>query len=420
MSRHLVRTVVVLLVAVCQFNAPPAQAGGSGFKLIVEGARGSRTIMLPTRLLDPCGAAAKSGTLMIPEGVTAQSLGESAALDSVVASLRAGGDMPLEVYWALGGDVAGAKQVMRAAYYAHPGDANQVLVGMVPKPVAGPGEVLVRVEAAGLNPVDVSTMAGGGMSSKLDAETPIIVGWDMAGIVEAVGPGVEGFSVGDHVMGMNRFPKAGQTVAQYAVAPAEHLARLQSGTSSVDAAATPMVGLTAWQALIGKGALQNGETVLIIGSGPVAYVAAQIAGRRAAKTIVVGSAKQREAFLEIGVDRYLDYAATPSPYFTLRREGVSVDLTFDMTGEAAQAAALKVMGEGGRIVAIKKPLANDQVPFHLVQPDPLLLDQLGRMLSVGTIQPQVEMIVPFHEAAAAMGLVGGGRKIIVQIPPPPK
>ena len=140
----------------------------------------------------------------------------------------------------------------------------------------------MRVAAAGVNPVDWKVRARGGFLG----EPPFTVGWDVAGTVEQLGGGVTRFAVGDRVFGMPRFPKAAGAYAEYVTSPSRQLARTPEGLSDVEAAALPLAGLTAWQALVETADVQPGQRVLVLGAaGGVGHLAVQIAKARGAHVI---------------------------------------------------------------------------------------------------------------------------------------
>jgi NADPH:quinone reductase-like Zn-dependent oxidoreductase len=156
----------------------------------------------------------------------------------------------------------------------------------LPKPEPGPTEVLVRVSAAGVNPVDWKTRARGGFLGS----PPFTVGADVAGVVEQLGPGVTRFAVGDRVFGMPRFPQEAAGYAEYVTAPSRQLARTPQRLSDVEAAALPMASLTAWQALVEIAELRAAQRVLIhAAAGGVGHVAVQITKSRGA--YVIGTAR---------------------------------------------------------------------------------------------------------------------------------
>ena len=163
----------------------------------------------------------------------------------------------------------------------------------LPRPVPTTGEVLIRVQAAGVNPVDWKTRSGSAPCPGSVDPFPLILGWDVSGSVAAVGQEVTGLVAGDAVYGMIRFPQPAGTYAEYVTAPAQHLLPKPDAVDFLEAAALPLVSLTAWQALFEAGGLEAGQTVLIHGAaGGVGHVAVQLAKARGAR--VIGTARGRD------------------------------------------------------------------------------------------------------------------------------
>jgi NADPH:quinone reductase-like Zn-dependent oxidoreductase len=171
---------------------------------------------------------------------------------------------------------------MRALVTHQWGDPDELRLEEVPRPEAGEGELLVRVAAAGINPVDWKTRRSGGLMKSRGIEPPVILGWDISGVVEAVGTGVEDFAVGDEVFGLAGFPKAVGAYAEYAAVPAADMARKPANISHADAASLPLVALTAHQAFE-RAELGAGQLVLIhAAAGGVGSAAVQLANARGA------------------------------------------------------------------------------------------------------------------------------------------
>ena len=168
----------------------------------------------------------------------------------------------------------------------------------VPRPEPAPTEVLVRVAAAGVNPVDWKTRTRGGFLGS----PPFTVGWDVAGVVEEVGRGVTRFEPGDRVFGMPRFPREAAAYAEYITSPSRQLARTPEELDDVHAAALPLAGLTAWQALVETAGVEEGHRVLILAAaGGVGHLAVQIAKARGA--YVVGWARTRPSTTRANASR---------------------------------------------------------------------------------------------------------------------
>ncbi|TIW99537.1 MAG: NADP-dependent oxidoreductase, partial [Mesorhizobium sp.] len=164
---------------------------------------------------------------------------------------------------------------MRAATQNSVGGPDVLVIADQPDPTPKAGEVLVRVKAAGINPVDGAVRAG---YYPLLGEPPFILGWDISGTVEALGAGVSGFRIGDEVFGMPRFPKQAAAYAELAAVPANEIALKPKSADHLQAGALPLAGLTAWQGLARHGGLKPGQRVLVhAGAGGVGHLAVQIA-----------------------------------------------------------------------------------------------------------------------------------------------
>ncbi|MFD8155209.1 NADP-dependent oxidoreductase [Streptomyces sp. NPDC059720] len=214
----------------------------------------------------------------------------------------------------------------------------------IERPAPKPNQVLVRVRAAGVNPTDWKHRATGGFLG----EPPFVLGWDVSGVVEAVGIGVAAFVPGDEVFGMLPYPFGHGAHAEYVIAPVRALTRKPAGIDHVQAGALPLVSLTAWQALTEHAALQPGQRVLIhAAAGGVGHVAVQIAKARGAYVIGTASAGKHDFLREIGVDEAVDYRETD---FT---EVVKdADVVLDTIGGDNALRSLRVLRPGGVLVSI--------------------------------------------------------------------
>jgi len=268
-----------------------------------------------------------------------------------------------------------------------------------PRPEAGPGEVLVRQAAAGVNPVDWKVRTRGGFLG----DPPFTVGWDVAGVVEDG----DGFAVGERVFGMPRFPEEAAAYAEYVAAPADELARIPDGLSDVEAGALPLAGLTAWQALVRVADVQPGQRVLILAAaGGVGHLAVQIAKARGA--YVIGTARLgKEAFLyELGVDEAVDYTSV-----AVESVVSDADLVLDLVGGDASAPTIACLRDGGLYIAVPSAsaldrlneLAGDRVRVAgiLVRPDRPGLEALAGLVEEGKLRVSVEHTFPLEQAAQA-------------------
>jgi NADPH:quinone reductase-like Zn-dependent oxidoreductase len=261
--------------------------------------------------------------------------------------------------------------------------------------------VLVRVAAAGVNPVDWKLRAYGGFLG----EPPFTVGWDVAGVVEELGRGVTRFAPGDRVFGMPRFPREAAAYAEYTTSPSRQLARIPDGLGDVEAAALPLAGLTAWQALVETAAVAEGARVLILAAaGGVGHLAVQIA--KAHGAYVIGTARaEKHAFLaSLGADQAVDYTTGP-----VEAHVRDVDVVLDLLGGDAATGALATLRDGGILVTVTgaaeqlEELAAGRVRVAglLVEPDRLGMEALGALVADGALRPHVAATFPLADAGRA-------------------
>ena len=292
---------------------------------------------------------------------------------------------------------------MRAIRQAALGGPEVLELVEVPRPEPGATEVLVRVAAAGVNPVDWKVRARGGLLG----EPPFTVGWDVAGVVEELGFGVTRFEAGDRVFGMPRFPREAAAYAEYVTSPSRQLAEIPDGLGDVEAAALPLAGLTAWQALVETADVGPASRVLILGAaGGVGHLAVQIAKARGAHVIGTARAPKHEFLRGLGVDEAVDYT-TEAVEDRVRDVDVVLDLVGGETGERA----LPTLRDGGLFVAVPsgagvEPLraaaaGRVRVTGILVEPDRLGLEELARLVSRGALRPHVAATFPLADAGRA-------------------
>lgn len=222
---------------------------------------------------------------------------------------------------------------------------------IVDRPTAGPGEVLVRIAAAGLNPLDGKIRAGQGAHARQPA--PSILGIDMAGRVEAVGEGVEGFMPGDAVYGMTGGVGGVQgSLAQYAAVDARLLAHAPSSMPLADAAALPLVFITAWEGLVDRAQVHAGQRVLVIaGAGGVGSMAVQLAVAKGAHVFATGSAAQRAIITGLGAT-WVDRDTHIDEVVEAHTAGEGFDIVYDTLGGATlDAAFVAARRYGGHVVS---------------------------------------------------------------------
>ncbi|WFP65299.1 NADP-dependent oxidoreductase [Mesorhizobium sp. WSM4904] len=292
---------------------------------------------------------------------------------------------------------------MRAVIQNSVGGPDVLFVAGQPDPWPAAGEVLVRVKAAGINPVDGAVRGG---FYPLLGEPPFILGWDISGTVEAVGAGVSAFEAGDEVFGMPRFPKQAGAYAELAAAPAAEIAIKPAGIDHVHAAALPLAGLTAWQGLVRHGRIQSGQRALIhAGAGGVGHLAVQIAKALGAHVVSTASPDKLDFVRSLGADEVIDYT---SKDFT----GAvgNFDLVLETVGGDHAEASLKVLRDGGVLVSLlnvpdaaraKAKERNIRVERMSVTPDREGLVELARLVDAKKLSPHVAKAFPLDQAGAA-------------------
>jgi NADPH:quinone reductase-like Zn-dependent oxidoreductase len=315
---------------------------------------------------------------------------------------------------------------MRAVVQDALGGPEVLRVREVPRPEPLPTEVLVRVYAAGINPVDWKTRSGSGVAGIL-GEPPFVLGWDVSGVVEAVGFGVTTLRVGDEVYGMPWFPRAAGGYAEYVTAPARQFARKPATVGHEQAAAVPLAALTAWQALVDTAGVQAGQRVLIhAAAGGVGHLAVQFAKHLGAHVIATASGSRHAWLKEIGADETIDYTA-------VRFEDVArdVDVVIDLIGDGHDMTgrrSLEVLRPGGLLVSIPGGVSPEVAeaarargvrtsPF-LVEPDGAALNVIAGLIDAGHVVVEVEEVFPLEQAAQAHAKGENGRtrgKLVLRV-----
>ncbi|TIS61975.1 MAG: NADP-dependent oxidoreductase [Mesorhizobium sp.] len=292
---------------------------------------------------------------------------------------------------------------MRAVIQNSVGGPDVLFVAEQPDPSPKPGEVLIRVKAAGINPVDGAVRGG---FYPLLGEPPFILGWDVSGTVEALGAGVTAFKVGDEVFGMPRFPKQAGAYAELAAAPADEIAIKPAGIDHAQAAALPLAGLTAWQGLVRHGRLQSGQRALIhAGAGGVGHLAVQIAKAGGAYVVATASPDKVDFVRSLGADEMIDYTRDD---FT--GKGGNVDLVLDAIGGDHADESLKALRDGGVLVSLldvhdatraKANARGIRVERISVVPDREGLVELAKLVDSKKLSPHVAKTFPLDQAGAA-------------------
>ncbi|MFL1429409.1 MULTISPECIES: NADP-dependent oxidoreductase [unclassified Nocardiopsis] len=289
----------------------------------------------------------------------------------------------------------------------------------LPRPVPGPSQVLVRVRAAGVNPTDWKHRAFPGFVDRL----PVVLGWDVAGVVEAVGYGVTLFAPGDAVFGMLPYPHGVGSHAEYAVGPTRAFVPIPDGVDHVQAGALPLVSLTAWQALVDTADVRPGQRVLVhAAAGGVGHVAVQIAKARGAYVIGTASAAKHGLLKEWGADEVVDYREVD--FTEVVRD---VDVVLDPLAGEVLSRSLEVLRPGGIAVSIlavtpehraKARELGVRVTDVLVEADQAGMAAVADLVERGLLRAHVQEVFPLAEAAKAHALGETGHvtgKLVLEV-----
>lgn len=274
----------------------------------------------------------------------------------------------------------------------------------LPIPEPGVSEVLIRVHAAGVNPIDGAQRQTGAFVG----EPPFVLGWDVCGAVEAVGPGVTLYKPGDVVFGLLPFPSGHGAYAEYVVGPTRAFVPKPDRLDYVQAAAIPMVGLTAWQALVDTAGVGEGSRVLIdAASGGIGHLAVQIAKARGAHVTALASAANQGFVKSLGADEVIDYKDTD---FT--KVVSDQDVVLDIVGGDYPARALEVLKPGGILVStqpssleesvVKAAAERDiRVAGVIVEADEIGMSSLADLAAEGKLVPTIAATFSLEDAASA-------------------
>ncbi|MBC9915581.1 NADP-dependent oxidoreductase [Chitinophaga varians] len=310
---------------------------------------------------------------------------------------------------------------MKAIILQGAGDIDQLIHTTLPVPEIADGEVLVQVKAISINPIDVKTRSGKGMFGKLQADNPIILGWDVSGTVTASRSPL--FKEGDEVFGMINFPGHGKAYAEYVAVPAEQLARKPAGISHEEAAAATLAALTALQAL-NSTQIHPGDKVLIhAAAGGVGHYAVQLAKEAGAYVIGTASAANRDFVLGLGADEHFDYksGAFEDHYHDL-------DLVLDTMGGEYIDRSLKVLRPQGTIISLpsglretvgeKAAAQNKTGYFIVVASSGTDMHRLADLLERGKVKSHVSAVFNFDDMGKAHQQIESGStrgKVVVAL-----
>ena len=315
------------------------------------------------------------------------------------------------------GGTAAATATMKAVRLHEYGGPEVLKYEDAPRPEPKEDEILIRVAAAGVNPVDAKVRGG---AFKVGLQLPMIPGYDVSGVVEKVGEKVPGTKAGDAVYAYLRLTRGGAD-AEFTIAKQDEVAPKPAKLTYEEAAAVPLAALTAWQALVERAELREGQTVLIHGgSGGVGSFAVQIAKARGAKVIATASGANQDLLKQLGADQAIDYKTTR--FETIARE---VDVVLDTVAGETLARSYGVVKKGGMIVSILGQPDKTELEKRgirgvgiLVRPNATQLAEIGKLIDAGKIKPIVSQVFPLAEAAKAHQQIETGHtrgKIVLKV-----
>lgn len=315
---------------------------------------------------------------------------------------------------------------MRAVVFDEPGTPSVLREASVPVPSPVLSELLVRVVAAGINPIDAKTRSGAGVSAQID-EFPATLGYDFSGIVVKAPYESHPLQPGTPVFGMVPFPRSGGTYAEYAVVPSLSVAKRPATLSHVEAAGVPLAALTAWGLVVETAHAHEGQRVLIhAGSGGVGHFAVQIAAYFGAHVTATASGANAAWLRDLGASVVIDYTTT-------RFDDViaDVDVVIDLVGNVhgdTGTRSLRVLRPGGLYVLVPTgswpgfaEAAEDagvRATSYKVVPDGGALATIGRLLDSGAVQVYIDKVFDLADAASAHGSLEEGHtrgKIVLRV-----
>lgn len=313
----------------------------------------------------------------------------------------------------------GKTEVMKAVRIHNYGGPEVLQYEDAPKPKPASGEVLIRVHAAGVNPADWKIREGH-LQQLVQHKFPLIPGWDLSGVIEEIGTDASQFQKGDEVFSKPDTSRDG-AYAEYIVVRESEVALKPNSLAHVYAAAVPLAGLTAWQALFDIGHLKRGQHVLIHGgSGGVGHFAVQFAKWKGAHVTATASTRNQQLLREIGVDQPVDYS-------TQRFEQVArdVDVVLDTVGGNTQERSWQVLKKGGVLVSLVQPPHAEKArqlgvrrAFVWTQPNGKQLAEIATLIDSGHLKVVLDRILPLSEARRAHELSQSGQargKIVLRV-----
>lgn len=314
---------------------------------------------------------------------------------------------------------------MKAIILKEAGGIENLELTDMPIPVLNSDEVLIKVKAISINPVDIKTRIGKSLYDDLKSRNePSILGWDVSGVITETGSAVTQFKKGDEVFGMINFPGHGKAYAEYVAAPASHLALKPSNISHEAAAAATLAALTAWQSLVTHAKIQKGQKVLIhAAAGGVGHYAVQIAKHLGAYVIGTSSENNREFVLGLGADEQIDYKTT-----RIEDAVIDVDLVLDSIGDATIDSSVAVTKKGGTVIFLPSGVSDEKLKTLnssgvncyriLVESNGDDMKIIAELLKKGIVRSYVSGVFPFEKITDAHLQIETGKtkgKIVVTL-----
>lgn len=318
---------------------------------------------------------------------------------------------------------------MRAAVIDDTGDADVLHEGTLPTPSPVLSELLVRVVAAGVNPIDVKTRAGRGLSRAIDGY-PVALGYDFSGVVVRAPYEAHPLQPGTPVFGMLPFPRTGGSYAEYAVVPSLSVARKPAALSYVEAAGVPLAALTAWGLVVETAHAHEGQRMLIhAGSGGVGHFAVQFAAYFGAHVTVTSSGRNAAWLRELGASVVIDYTTTEFDE-VVSEVDVVIDLIGNVDGGDVGTRSMTVVRPGGLYVSVPTASSFDytaaseqagvRATGFVVNPSGETLATIARLLDSNSVQVYVDDVFDLADAAKAHAALEQGHtrgKIVLRVSP---
>lgn len=304
---------------------------------------------------------------------------------------------------------------MKAIAINEYGDSSVMQLMDLPKPTVKANEILVKIKAVGVNPVDFKIRKGL-LKGRLPEKFPIILGWDGAGIVEAVGDDISSFKVGDEVFfyGRKDIMHAG-TYAEYVTLEEKHLAKKPKNLSFAESAIIPLAALTAYQALFENLKIKKNEKVLIhAGAGGVGGYAIQMAKKAGAYVITTASKDKEQYVKSLGADEVIFYDQTDFAKAIQAKHPEGIDGVFDTVGGDTQVKSIDILKKGGTLVSL---LALNEDAFRgkevqpiymFVRPEKVHLEEIKEWVEAGDVKVQLTKTFPLDDAIKAHQLIEEG------------